>query len=65
MIVKLDPTIYRKIYGTTNMANQCYTYNKKDPIWNIKSSTTILEIAIRDTTGVGIHTEPIQQICSQ
>jgi len=27
MIVKLDPTIYRKHNGTTNTANPCYMYN--------------------------------------
>ena len=31
MIVKLDPTTYKNICGTTNMAKQCYMYNSKKP----------------------------------
>ena len=38
---------------------------KKGPIWNTTSGTSILEITIRNTTGVGICTKPIRQMCSQ
>ena len=35
------------------------------PIRNIASGTSILEITIRDTTGVGFHTKSIRKMCSQ
>ena len=37
----------------------------KGSIWNTTSSITILETTIRNTTGVGICTKPIRQMCSQ
>jgi len=55
LIIKLEPTIYRK----HNWYNQRETYvicqAEKSPIWYITSGATVLEIAFPDTTGVGIQ----------
>jgi len=57
MIVKLDPTIYRKHIWYNK--NPCYMYSLKSLIWNSPSRTTVLETSSGDITGVGFHTEPI------
>jgi hypothetical protein len=58
MIVKPDPTIYRK--------HIWYNKHGKPMLYvQLKNSTTILENTARNTTGVGICTKTIQQMCSK
>jgi len=62
MIVKLDPSMYKKHIWYNKGANRCYTYNLKSTIWDATSCTAFLEITVRDITGMGFRPQSIRQM---
>ena len=55
LITKLEPSIYRKYIWYNQKGTYVVCQAEKSPICYITSSTTVLQIALWDTTGVGIQ----------
>jgi len=58
MIVKLEPTTYKKHMWYNKHGKAMLYVQLKSPIWDTTSGSVILEIAVRVTTGIGIYTKP-------
>jgi len=54
LIVKLKPSLYRKYIWKNKQGKPMLYVQLKSLIWNTTSSSFVLEIAIKDTCGMGI-----------
>ena len=59
MIIKLDPTIYKKHMWYNKHGKAMLYVQLKRPIWDTTSGSTVFETTVRDTTGMGIYIQPI------